>query len=416
MTVVVISPSNVVTFPEGGGHFWVYLQYVQGLRQLGCEVYWLERFQSSGNRDRDELMLSTFHKRMERYGLSGKVILYSIQDSMADCDIKVDYIGISRSEAQTIFHRAELLLNFHYSIHPALLSYFRKTALIDIDPGLLQFWITVGQLDVSPHDYYFSTGETVGMPNAQFSDCGLSWIRLRPPVCLELWPYAYDPKSQAFTTVSGWWGNGGKGEWITDHKNILYENNKRVSFMQFVELPRLSHQALELALCLGEEDTEDNQTQANQNWEDRNPIPSDFTDYKGDAEDKKILESYGWRIRHTYEVAGSPESYQSYIQKSRGEFSCAKPSCMKFQNAWVSDRTLCYLASGKPVIVQHTGPSSFLPNGEGMFRFATLNEASDALAVINEDYERHCRAAREIAETHFESKQILEFLLNSAIK
>ena len=58
---------------------------------------------------------------------------------------------------------------------------------------------------------------------------------------------------------------------------------------------------------------------------------------------------------------------------------------MKFQNAWISDRTLCYLASGKPVVVQNTGPSSFLPNGEGMFRFATMEEAVDALAAVEVD-------------------------------
>ena len=414
MSVVVISPSNVVTFPEGGGHFWVYMQYVQGLRELGCEVYWLERFQSSGDRERDELMLSTFYKRMEGYGLGGKVILY--QNSISDNGTEYEYIGFCPSEAQTIFLRAELLLNFYYGIHPALLSCFRRTALIDIDPGLLQFWITVGQLVVPPHDQYFSTGETVGTPNAKFSDCGLTWIRIRPPVCLELWPYVYAPNSEAFTTVSGWWGNDGKGEWITDGQEICYENNKRVSFMQFVELPRLTNQVIELALCLGEGDVEGDQTSSEQTWQVTNPVPHDVTDYKGDAEDEKVLKSYGWRVRHAYKMAGSPEKYQSYIQMSRGEFSCAKPSCMKFQNAWISDRTLCYLASGKPVVVQHTGPSSYLPNGEGMFRFSKLSEAVDALITINANYEKHCRAAREIAETYFEAKQTMDRILNSVLK
>jgi hypothetical protein len=415
MSIVVISPSNVVTFPEGGGHFWVYMQYVQGLRQLGCEVYWLEHFQSSGDRERDEFMLSTFYKRMERYGLGGKVILYSVQDSISDKGTEYEYIGVQPLQAQTIFRRAELLLNFYYRIHPALLSCFRRTALIDIDPGLLQFWMAVGQLVVPPHDRYFSTGETVGTPNAKFSDCGLTWTRIRPPVSLDLWPYVYAPNSEAFTTISGWWGNGGKGEWITDGQEICYENNKRVTFMEFVELPRLTDQLLELALCLGEGDVEDDQTKKEQSWQAVNPVPANVTDYKGDAEDQEVLKSYGWRVRHAYQLAGSPESYQSYIQSSRGEFSCAKPSCMWFQNAWVSDRTLCYLASGKPVVVQHTGPSSSLPNGEGMFRFSTLSEAVDALATINANYEKHCRAAREIAET-YEAKPILECLLNSALK
>jgi glycosyltransferase involved in cell wall biosynthesis len=114
-------------------------------------------------------------------------------------------------------------------------------------------------------------------------------------------------------------------------------------------------------------------------------------------------------------VASTPEHYQAYIQRSRGEFSCAKPAYIKLQTAWVSDRSACYLASGKPVVVQDTGPSSFLPNGEGMFRFTTTEEAVRALDAINADYERHCRAARELAETYFDAKQIVGKILSVAM-
>src|SRR5206468_11832698 len=117
-----------------------------------------------------------------------------------------------------------------------------------------------------------------------------------------------------------------------------------------------------------------------------------------DAPDRDLLERNGWRVRHALEVARTPDMYRTYIQASRGEFSCVKPSCIEFQNAWVSDRTLCYLASGKPVVVQDTGPSAFLPNGEGMFRFSTIDEAAEALATIDAHYERHCQTARAIAE------------------
>ena len=120
--------------------------------------------------------------------------------------------------------------------------------------------------------------------------------------------------------------------------------------------------------------------------------------------------------QHSREVAATPELYQAYIQQSRGEFSCAKRSCMRFQNAWVSDRTLCYLASGKPVVVQDTGPSAFLPNGEGMFRFRTPQQAAEAFEAINADYERHCRAARNLAETYFDARQAAEKILSHALK
>ena len=180
---------------------------------------------------------------------------------------------------------------------------------------------------------------------------------------------------------------------------MLRENTKRVAFLRFVELPRHTRQPLELALYLV----------------DRDGVRARLAQAEKDAEDRKLLERHGWRVRDSREVAGTPEDYRSYVQRSRGEFSCAKPSYVEFQTAWISDRTLCYLASGKPVVVQHTGPSSFLPHGEGMFRFTSLDEAAQALDEINADYPRHCRAARELAATYFDSKRVLERVLNAAL-
>jgi hypothetical protein len=389
MATVVISTYDVANFPEGGGHFWVYMQYAQGLRRLGCDVYWLENLRRSGDEAQDAARLATFLARMARFGLDGKAILYSERKVYAGRRPKgptggpYDYLAMPPAAADAVLRRADLLLNFHYAIDPALLACFRRTALVDIDPGLLQFWISRGQLAVAPHDRYLTTGETVGTPGALIPDCGLPWLRIRPPVCLELWPYAFDPQGEAFTTVSGWQGH----DWIREGGS-LWENTKRAAFLPFAALPRLTPQPLELALFLTDQD----------------------------VEERQVMERHGWRIRHSRAVAGTPELYQAYIQRSRGEFSCAKPSCMKFQNAWISDRTLCYLASGKPVVVQHTGPSRVLPNGEGMFRFSTLAEAAEAVATVNADYERHCRAAREIAEAHFDSKQIMERILSVALK
>jgi glycosyltransferase involved in cell wall biosynthesis len=95
--------------------------------------------------------------------------------------------------------------------------------------------------------------------------------------------------------------------------------------------------------------------------------------------------------------------------------SCVKPSCVKLQNGWVSDRSLCYLASGKPVVMQDTGPSPFLPFGDGILRFATSEEAVAALTAVNANYPRHCQSARQIAETWFDARQIAERILNVAL-
>jgi hypothetical protein len=406
MTTIVISPSDVADFPDGGGHFWVYLQYVQGLRALGCDVCWLERFEGSGDAVRDRVCLRIFLERMHQFGLAGKVMIHRPGVPFPPADDN-DGLTLAGKQAEALCARADLLLNFSYALDAGLLSRFKKTALVDIDPGLLQFWISHNQIQVPRHDLYFSTGETVGQADALFPDCGITWHRIRPIVSLADWPVVFRPQADALTTVSGWWGD----EWISDGADILYQNNKRVSFMQFMELAGRTEQMLELALGLGISES-DEPGQAGV------PLSSEITegiDYQGDAVDRAMLEEHGWKIRLASEVAANPGDYRSYIQNSRGEFSCAKPSCMKFQNAWVSDRSLCYLASGKPVIVQHTGPSDILPDAQGMFRFRTQDDALAAIDAMNSAYKTHCLAARELAEAYFDAEKGLTTLLDIAV-
>jgi hypothetical protein len=391
VTTVIVSSYEVANFPDGGGHFWVYMQYIQGLRRAGCDVFWLEEFRpgygpaedQGENRPppdpaADERAIATFLERGRSFGLEDRILLYvSRPDGSSQ-----EWIGTSADEAEATVRGADLMLNFHYAIEPSLLAWVDRTALMDIDPGLLQLWMDSGQLSVPHHDRYFTIGETVGTPRARFPDCGIDWIYAPRPVCLELWPAASDPACTTFSTVSGWWS----GRWVREARNgeeHLYENTKRAAFMPFVELPRHTSQPLELALDLAEDDV--------------------------DA--RRMLEGHGWHVRHAREVASTPQAYQAYIQRSRGEWSAAKPSCMRFQNAWVSDRTLCYLASGKPVVVQDTGLSDYLPNGEGMFRFSTIAQAASALEAVNADYARHCRAARELAETHFDAQKVVKRIL-----
>jgi hypothetical protein len=383
---VVLSVYKVTNFPDGGGHFWVYMQYAQGLRRLGCDVYWLEQFKPPPEPAQEAALLAIFGERMKRFGFEGKTLLYARERGQAAGGEPFRWTGCTWPEVEGVLRRADLLLNFNYRIEPRLLGHARRTALVDIDPGLLQFWISTGQLTVAPHDRYLTTGETVGTPAARFSDCGLDWYRIRPVVCLDLWPFTYDPVAKDFTTVSSW-ATTDYLKVTENGKTVLRENTKRVAFLEYAELPRRTSQSLELAL---------------------------YTDHR-DVADVALLERHGWQIRHSREVAGGPQAYRSYIQRSRGEFSCAKGSCIEYQNAWVSDRTVCYLATGKPVVVQNTGPSSYLPDGEGMFRFASVDEAAAAFDAINGDYARHCRAAREIAETYFDSKRVLEAVLNATL-
>lgn len=363
------------------GHFCAYLQYALGFRQLGCRVHWLEESKVA-------LPLTDRHRELLRIidgcDLGGKAVLYRRRHRGGR--LLMEQIGSEEEVTDALPGQTDVLINFHYALAAQVLNRFRRTALVDIDPGLLQYWISSGQLNVAHHDRYFSTGETVGTRDAAFSDCGLDWIRIRPAVSLEMWPVVSLPVSDAFTTVSSWWGGGGKGEWVGS-KQHGFDNNKRTAFLPFVDLPRLTGQRLELALCIGE----------------------------NDRAELLMLEEKGWRIRDSSAVTGTPADYQRYVQRSRGEFTCVKPAYRRWRTAWLGDRTLCYLASGKPAIVEDAGPSRILPPGEGLLRFTTLSQAAEALRSVTDDYAKHSRAARALAEEHFDAKKIAAAILEQAL-
>ena len=376
---VVLSAYDVLQFPQGGGHFSAFLQYVHGLHGQDCEVWWLERLAASGDPDADARTAAELSTRLGEAGLPDRLIVYT-----GDREEDRRWLTVSAAEAEAIFARAELLLNFFYELDAELLARFRLTALVDIDPGLLQLWMAAGDLDVAAHDLYFTTGETVGTPDAAFPSCGIEWIHIRPPVSLKQWPLVPDAPERGFTTVSSWWSD----EWASnDGATEWYDNSKRASFMEYVDLPQLVPVALELALSVD----------------------------ASEAEDVAMLERHGWLVHGAGEVTATPAAYRAYLQGSAGEFSCAKPSCMRLQNAWVSDRTVCYLASGRPAVVQNTGPNRYLDGGRGLLRFSTLEGAAQALAEVHDDYAGHCAAARELAAAHFDARKVAGEILDAAL-
>jgi hypothetical protein len=375
---VLISTLRLLEFLEGGGHFWVYMQYAHALRKLGCELHLLDSFAWSAAMP-DEHRLGEFRDRLARHGFGDRVIVATDGPASDGARNGSRFLGMSESEARDRLSEMDLLLNFNYGLGQDLVSAPRRSALVDIDPGLLQYWVRRGYITVAAHDQYFTTGETVGTPRSPIPECGLDWFGIRPAVALDLWPCTCDGAAGAFTGISSWWS---ERDYVGEPGDY-YDNTKRTAFQPFVDLPRRTDQPLELALFLADTD----------------------------GPDRTTLERHGWRVRHSREVAGSPEAYRTYIQGSRGEFGWAKASCIRWQNAWVSDRSLCYLASGKPVVVQHTGRSSVLPNGEGMFRFRTVAEAARALEVINADYQRQSRFARKLAEEEFDADEIVGRML-----
>src|SRR5205823_1895383 len=142
MPTVVLSAFEVARFERAPGHLWVYLQYVDGLRQAGCDVWWLERVPA----DRPVRLA----ERLAPFGLADRLLLYREEDG------EHRWVDDARERADDVIARADLLLNFHYGIDARLLARFRRTALVDIDPGLLQIWLSGGQLAAAPHDLYFT--------------------------------------------------------------------------------------------------------------------------------------------------------------------------------------------------------------------------------------------------------------------
>lgn len=365
--------ANTLRYPEGG-HLWAYLNWALGLRALGCRVLWLEIVHELPDAQVGP-RLAALKEQLARYGLG---------EALAACSWKGESLppGIaSVCRDLEAAAQADLALNLLYAAPAELVRRFRRSVLLDIDPGLLQAWMAQRLIPVARHDAYFTIGETVGRPGSKIPDVGLHWQYTPPCVALEEWPVHAAQADSPFTTVSHWYSK----EWVKGEEG-WYNNEKREGFLPFLDLPRHTREALELALSLG-----------------------------NDERERAALAQRGWRVKEAWDVVATPCDYRRYIQQSRGEFSCAKPSCVRFQNAWISDRTLCYLASGKPAVVQHTGASRFLPDAEGIFRFRTLEGARRSLETVAADYARQCRLARALAEDHFDARKVVARLLERAV-
>jgi len=377
MSTTVCLAANTLDYPEGGGHLWVHLNWALGLRSLGCEIIWLELVQPDTCPAVLRKWLTALKDRLARYGLQDSLALFPLATQPLPADLSCNCLGpddVSRSD---------VLLNFRYDLPPELISGFRRTAMIDIDPGELQVWLSRGEIKLAPHTMYFTIGETVGCPEALFPDGGIKWQYTPPCVALDWWPPRWAPSEALFTTIAHWYGGD---EDMDDLQGGYYADSKRTAFLAFLGLPGRLGRQFELALDMGADD-----------------------------EDQLMFWRHGWRVRESISVASTPWDYQRYIQDSRGEFSCAKPHCVRLQNAWISDRSLCYLASGKPAVVQHTGPSRFLPDAAGLFRFRDLEEAVQHLETVLNDYEGQCRLARALAEEHFDAKKVVKSVLERAL-
>ncbi len=379
MGLTVCLNANTLAYPTGGGHRWVYLNWAMGLRANGCRVIWMEGAAPAWGAARTRELTTILKDQLRPYGFADSLAIYSYFDEPLAAGAEAGCLNLEEAS-----DAADLLLEIAYGSRAATIDRFRRSALIDIDPGILQLWVDAKQVEIARHDVYFTIGETVGRPGSNLPDVGLRWHYTPPCVALDAWLPSPVPPGAAFTTVSQWQS----ADWIV-YGDESYSNQKRDGFLPYLDLPSMTKQPLELALGLGRS--------------------------VAGEEENRALVARGWRVRHADEVTATPSDYHRYLQGSIGEFSCCKPSYVRLQNAWISDRTICYLASGRPAVVQHTGPSGFLPDASGLFRFKTPDEAVRAIDEIARDYPRQSANARALAAEYFDAAKVAKKMLETAI-
>ncbi len=334
-----------------------------GFRQLGLESFFVEEIEQAS----DEA-IGYFAEVVERFGLTGSAALVGADGEPVHGELP---------------ESADLLVNVSGNLrHERLLGLAGRRAYVDIDPGFTQIWHKQGAISLEGHDVYFTIGENIGRPECPIPTGGIDWRPTRPPVVLSDWPVAANGATDRFTTVASWRGGYGALEFEGAHYGA-----KVHEFRKFVELPGRAPGTFELALDI----------------------------HPDEKDDLALLRENGWDLVDPQEVARDPVTFRGYVQGSGAEFSVAQGIYVETGSGWFSDRTVRYLASGKPALVQDTGFTRTIPAGEGLLAFRTIEDAAEGAREITADYERHSRAARSLAEEEFDSNRVLGRLLEDAL-
>lgn len=348
--------------PWRGGHAWVFLQYLLGFRELGYDVHFLDRLDDGMDAAGADYLAAV----MSDAGLADRWTLLGHEVQ-----------GASRSVALDRVRNSTFLLNVMGFLDDAeLLAAAPRRVFLDIDPGFPQMWQALELADIFVgHDAFVTVGGNVGTPVSLVPTGGRRWVPMLPPVVLSRWPVA-EGNGGAITSVCTWRGPfapidfGGRTYGLRVHE-----------FRRFLDLPARTGASIELALDIDE----------------------------ADSADRLRLAAAGFSLVDPREVAGNPWQYQSYVAASSAELCVAKNLYVDTASGWFSDRSACYLASGRPVIAQDTGFR--LPSGAGLLSFRTLDEAVAAVIEVRTDPAKHSRAARELAEEYLSSAVVLPALI-----
>jgi hypothetical protein len=383
LTIVV--GGYIVAYPLGG-MTWHHLNYLLGLHELGHEVWFLEdsgsysypynpvTWQSSADSTYGREYLE---RTFARYGFPKRYCYYSqFEDA---------HYGLSKSELNDLLKRADLLLCVS-GVTPMREDRPRprRTAVIDTDPVFTQLRMMHDAELLGYYRQFDATatfGRLIGTPDSTLPTHDFNWIGTNQPIALRHWPMTAT-QSKAFTTIGKW-------EHTTDrhleYDGRRYLSSKGVEWMKMLDLPRRVPWKMSMGMQAMPPAT-----------------ASEFSDH-------------GWNLVDAEKSTLSCEAFGDFIRDSAGEFTVAKEIYTGLPSGWFSDRSSAYLASGRPVVTQASGFDRWLPTGEGLFSFSTMNEAADALNKIAGDYPSHAAVARKIAENHFDSKKVLAELLAAVL-
>jgi hypothetical protein len=356
-----------------GGVTWCSLMYLLGLRALGHEVFYVE---DTGECVYDPVQntLATdpsygtqyIHAALEPFGLGDRWSFVNYDGS---------YHGRSADEVRRYAAGADLFINLsggswfwrdEYANIP-------RKVFIDSDPAFTQLAIAKAEpwyvAFFQRFDHLFTFGSNIGTPSSPIPTGDFLWRKTWQPITLEDWRSDARPRDR-FTTVMTWQ--------IESFADV--GGNKDQEFVKVIELPSKTPQRFELAI--------------------NGP--------------QLLLRQYGWDTVDAMAVSRTPGQYRDFIQASKAEFGVAKHTYVANRSGWFSDRTECYLASGRPALVQDTGWTAHVPSGEGLVAFTGMNDAIAGIDSINADYDRHARRALEIAREHFDARVVLPTFLDVA--
>jgi hypothetical protein len=366
------------------GVAWQALHYLLGFRDLGWDVWYVEDSgappydpRTGGRTDDCSYAVRYIDETLRRFGLGDRWVYLDMQRNETH--------GLARERLATLYRDAAVIVNLCGATAPrAEHRQGARLLYIETDPVYEQLRIASGESSslnfLASHDVLFTYGENLGAADCPVPLERFVWQRTRPPVVLECWTPGGAAGGTHFTSIASW---ENRGKDIT-FGGETYQWSKHVNFLRFLDLPRRTPQLFRLAMA------------------------------PGDPAVAARVRDAGWELVDPAPLSRDLDAYRDFIAGSRGEFTVAKDIYVRPRSGWFSDRSVCYLAAGKPVVTQDTGFGKFIPTGEGLLAYATMEEAVDALARINADYPRHAAAARRVALESFAAGPVLRRLLTDA--